>query len=341
MSRVGRYDGINIVSLPAAAHRLPDNPLITREPPSVAASGSQATDSQRILDFRKGLLRKDMLSVITGSPATDLQACHILNAVRLGSKNAPQRASKEEQRQQVVDLCQYLRFNGKDSTVDFDLDNIMNGILLESSLHMNWDLYATFAIVIPLQDLEDMIDQLERDNAVWDDNTEMDEHAVRILGAAEPQCHNYKVEKLTIVALSPAFLPRGGPLPVIPINDRSLHHARVTEWKQLRLDATADFYHDFHMPPSRRTCEEQISIFALVVNAFHKFQAWIKRQQDGDQMIRESSITSVTLERYERMLNKAVRLIFHTPYNAITPASESQWKLTLDSSVPQTQYTRS
>ncbi|KAI4525144.1 hypothetical protein K525DRAFT_277719 [Schizophyllum commune Loenen D] len=277
MSHIASYNGTNIIGLPMPAYRLPENPLIMDRDPSSIGDGSQATDAQRTKSFRTLLLRKDMRSLVTGSPATDLQGCHILNAVRVGSSSSPQRATKEKQRQSVIALCNHLGFGGMNLPPAFDLDNIMNGILLESSLHVNWDMYATFAIIVPQTHLLKMIDQLRRDNAIWDQKAETDERAVRVLGVAEPRVHNYTIEELTVVALSPAFLPQGSSLAVLSHEHRSLVNTHPTAWQQRRLDIGNQHCLSFPLPPSHRGRAEQLSIFALITHSWFSTSARRRR----------------------------------------------------------------
>ncbi|KAL1708892.1 hypothetical protein EV121DRAFT_287141 [Schizophyllum commune] len=323
MSHIASYNGTNIIGLPMPAYRLPENPLIMDRDPSSIGDGSQATDAQRTKSFRTLLLRKDMRSLVTGSPATDLQGCHILNAVRVGSSSSPQRATKEKQRQSVIALCNHLGFGGMNLPPAFDLDNIMNGILLESSLHVNWDMYATFAIIVPQTHLLKMIDQLRRDNAIWDQKAETDERAVRVLGVAEPRVHNYTIEELTVVALSPAFLPQGSSLAVLSHEHRSLVNTHPTAWQQRRLDIGNQHCLSFPLPPSHRGRAEQLSIFALIVNAFHKFRMWRLRQASDDAMIRASAHSTSFLTSYETALEAGMREIFYVPFtldpNVLTP----------------------
>ena len=43
-------------------------------------------------------------------------------------------------------------------------------------------MYATFAVIVPQSDLDNMIRQLRLDNAIWDEQVETDKRAVRVLG---------------------------------------------------------------------------------------------------------------------------------------------------------------
>ncbi|KAL1734563.1 hypothetical protein EV714DRAFT_268696 [Schizophyllum commune] len=213
-----------------------------------------------------------------------------------------------------MDLCNRLGFSGMGLPPTFDLDDIMNGILLESPLHVNWDMYATFAIIVPQSDLDNMIRQLRLDNTIWDEQVGTDKRAVRVLGVAEPRIHDYTIRELTVVALSPPFLPQGSALAVMSHEHRSLVHTHPTEWQQLRLHGGNEHCHHFQLPPSRRERTEQLSIFALIVNAFHKFQTWHLRQTSDDAMIRATSLSSESLLAYDDALRDAIKEIFHVPY---------------------------
>ena len=90
----------HIVDIPPVSRNVPPNPLLGYEghrtaPPSSA--GSAASVTQSTLAHR--VLLRDQRCLITGAVSNQLQACHLINTIRMTTSN---RAEKLPLKKEVV-----------------------------------------------------------------------------------------------------------------------------------------------------------------------------------------------------------------------------------------------
>ncbi len=89
-----------IVDIPPVSKNLPPNPLLGYNGPRTAPpslDGSSSSVTQSTLAHR--VLLKDQRCLITGAVSTQLQACHLINTIRM---NVCNRAEKLPLKQEVV-----------------------------------------------------------------------------------------------------------------------------------------------------------------------------------------------------------------------------------------------
>ena len=100
-----------VVNIPPLATKIPDNPLLgypgaRTAPASTAKSSrtSQASGTQSTIRHR--VLLYDQRCFLTGAVSIQLEACHLVNAIRM---NAGNRAEKEPKKKQVVRIPSLLK----------------------------------------------------------------------------------------------------------------------------------------------------------------------------------------------------------------------------------------
>ncbi|KAJ3481693.1 hypothetical protein NLJ89_g12190 [Agrocybe chaxingu] len=147
------------VTIPASKE-LPSIPNLApgRVPPSTTGGDSQSSHREpknsKILRYR--LLTCDQRSFLTGSRRVDMQAAHIISTVR----------EDDRRKKNVEELLTQQRLHHS-SFQTFDLDSIINGILLEATYHVQWDVYGTFCIVPAEDDARAMLSALRTSNQQW------------------------------------------------------------------------------------------------------------------------------------------------------------------------------
>jgi hypothetical protein len=90
----------DIVDIPAVSKKVPPNPLLGydgRRTASPSLAGSSSSMTQSTLAHR--VLLKDQRCLITGAISTQLQACHLINVIRMQPSN---RAVKLPLKEEVV-----------------------------------------------------------------------------------------------------------------------------------------------------------------------------------------------------------------------------------------------
>ncbi|CAA7268652.1 unnamed protein product [Cyclocybe aegerita] len=300
--------------------KLPPNPLLVAAPlqrrtleralapPSVTATTdtevSHVPSSEKAL--RNRLLVFDQRSFLTGSAVADLQAAYIINTVR-----------HNELRKQAVEA--YLTQQRIQPL--FRLDNVSNAILLESSLHTQWDLYGTFCFVPAENDLLAMLESLKNSNEMWKQDAQ---DAVRPLDVSkEPFCS----PKWDVIVLHPyAMLPEGMPLAITQdrpfFDERSgsippFSHLNWTWWitagDTLRSVPEGTFFEpfaarnlrsDFRAPP--------IASLAMVMNAHSKLQTFLRDFAE---------VASTRVIHVAQLISELVTEIFFVPgaYDDVGP----------------------
>ncbi|KAJ3517704.1 hypothetical protein NLJ89_g327 [Agrocybe chaxingu] len=298
--------------------RLPPNPHIVAGPvislpqqgawerALAAPSVSGTTDSEishiprHEKALRNRLLAYDQRSFLTGSAAADLEAAHIISAVRHNDlRKLAVETYLTQQRIQPL----------------FRFDNAANAILLESSLHTQWDIYGTFCFIPAENDLVAMLESLKRSNEMWRQDAP---DAV----SKEP----FYSPKWDIIVLHPhAMFPEGMPLAIaqdrtffngrnggIPVSSHlswtwwiaagdTLRSATGTSFEPF---VARDLRSEFGVPP--------ISSLAMVINAHSKLQRFL---QDF------ASSASTRVLRFAQLISDLVTEIFFVPaaYDDVAP----------------------
>jgi len=85
----------NIVDIPRVSVNVPPNPLLGYDgqgtaPPCSANSVTQSTLAHR-------LLLRDQRCIITGAVSNQLQACHLINTIRMTTSNRAEKLSLKEE----------------------------------------------------------------------------------------------------------------------------------------------------------------------------------------------------------------------------------------------------
>ncbi|KAI5886981.1 uncharacterized protein SCHCODRAFT_02515869 [Schizophyllum commune H4-8] len=290
MAHIVVYNNRETISIPLGAIDLPPSPF---EPSSVAdeeQTWSTVSDECGSSGLLSKLRQLDRRSLFTGSIA-DLEVTYLI---------PPPTDGDDASRARLESLCNGLKLGGNDET--FRLDGLMNTFLLESSLRVNLDAFATFMIHMPLLEFARLCDQLRRDNEAWAERAKHNPGAERILGSA----NSYEIQCLSFYALSPAFLPNGATIPILPNEHRTLDrpcpHA-VPDHQRPRH--ALDHICEFPYPPTYRERNEKLSPLALAVNAHFKLQTWKAREFDtSDNFI---------LEQYCKFSDMFMDLLYFVP----------------------------
>ena len=96
----------NVVDIPALAKTIPPNPLLgysgIRTAPASAPKSSKGSTTQSTLRHR--VLLYDQRCLLTGAVSNQLEACHLINAIRMDKSN---RATKEPLKDLVVSISSF------------------------------------------------------------------------------------------------------------------------------------------------------------------------------------------------------------------------------------------
>ncbi|KAL1717935.1 hypothetical protein EV715DRAFT_202103 [Schizophyllum commune] len=301
------------ISIPLGAIDLPPSPF---GPPAVADEEQKwftASDGCAGSGLLGTLRQLDRRSLFTGS-VVDLEVAYLI---------PPPTDGEESSRAQVESLCNSLKLGGNDDT--FRLDGLMNTFLLESSLRVHLDDHATFMIHMPLLEFARLCDQLRRDNEFWVERAKHDPSAERIFGSDGPSTHSYEIRCLAFYALSPAFLPDGATVPVLPNEHRTvdrpcLHAAPIHHRPRHAFDSICEFPY----PPTHRKTSEKLSPLALAVNAHFKLQTWKARASDTENFI---------LQQYCKFSDRFMDLLYFVP-SASPEGSEDSAPSLVSSTLP-------
>ncbi|KAJ7116373.1 hypothetical protein C8R44DRAFT_879748 [Mycena epipterygia] len=307
MSQLHRNDP-NLIVIQDVAKKPPANPLLMSEivnrtpAPSVKTTSSMNSSSQSVLANR--ILFNDQRCFLTGEVSTETQACHLINAIRTKQKPA-----KINLKAQVEFILSRQGFNGKRP---FFLDSLVN---FDVRWHGHLNKRGSFCVVVPRQQIHDMVLHLLTSNIEWDIRAERDPNAPRNL---DTTVYPFVVNTCLILVLRPhLFLPDNKP---ILINMERTLRARgaippqasaLASWVLHRLQPGSPFLVDDSGRPlhnlefkSERTADDSLSIFSLLVNAHYKLQALPRGNdaQNPDEVI-----------QYASTIRALVELIFHVP----------------------------
>ncbi|KAE9409509.1 hypothetical protein BT96DRAFT_526853 [Gymnopus androsaceus JB14] len=275
------------VDIPAPSTKIilaGDQASRTSNPPSTCSSKTAYKSQSRT---RHRALITDHGSAVTGSVQANLQLIHLINEIR-GTKKDPEKAAR---RQRVEALLNRQEFSGKNRT--FHLTSLANTLLLEPGLRIDLDLYALFCLTIPLNQLLLALTSLALDNNDWTNRAKIDCNAKReldvrahfsktIVEADSEQLSKapYLVTTIQVFVLHPSFQPNNMPLVILDpaVRDRPAP-AAASHWKLYFSDientgGLVDSEGNALSLPWQisRTDDEQLSLFALIVNSYSKLR---------------------------------------------------------------------
>ncbi|KAJ6508895.1 hypothetical protein C8R45DRAFT_969209 [Mycena sanguinolenta] len=281
MSSIIRIPGSpDVVTIPEVVKKPPPNPLLRREigistpVPSIKTTSSLTSLSQNTLANR--VLFNDQRCFLTGDASAELQACHLVNAIRTNGK-----AVKINLKAQVEHLLTRQCFNG---LKPFFLDSLANCIALEVHWRNQLDKRGSFCIVVPVKQLEDMITKLTFLNVDWDTRVASDPTAPRNLDTTTSP---FVVDVCVILILRPtlflvdnkpivinmnrALRTRSGSLPPTS-SDASWVSHRAVLGSPFLVDGDRRAFSSLQFISNRST-EDNISMFSLILNAHYKLQS--------------------------------------------------------------------
>lgn len=201
---------------------------------------------------------------------------------------------------------------------------------VEAQLRGDLDMYGSFCIVIPRQQITMIIDTLLRSNRDWEVRAKSDPRAPRNLNVRQTigspygmrpyisqiKQHPFVVRKCVLLVLRPdLFLPGNRPLPInIRRVLRNPDGRRVAEtgrpsWVQFHLQHNRPYLADPNGREftefdyiSKRGPDQGLSIFSLLVNANSKLQG-VKQRTNNTPHIKD----------YIKLVEDAVKAIFFVP----------------------------
>ncbi|KAL1734564.1 hypothetical protein EV714DRAFT_244968 [Schizophyllum commune] len=182
----------------------------------------------------------------------------------------------------------------------------MNTFLLESSLRVHLDDFATFCITLPFVEFCSLCDQLQLDNQEWSERAKQDPTAQRILG----------FRPLSFYRLSPAFLPDDTAIQILPSECRTLDQPCPNPSPVLQKPAIYDeLICEIPYPPSLRSRKDKLSPLALLINAHYKLQTYMAREHRRRRCFH--------LEQYCLFLNRFMDLLYFVPPSGPEGAPDS------------------
>ncbi|KAJ7491294.1 hypothetical protein FB451DRAFT_637585 [Mycena latifolia] len=329
----------NLIVIQDVVKKPPANPLlmsgiVSRTPaPSVETTSSMHSFSQSVLANR--ILFNDQRCFLTGEVSTETQACHLISAIRTTQKPA-----KINLKAQVEFILSRQGFNGKRA---FFLDSLINCLAFDVHWHGHIDKRGSFCVVVPLQQIIDMVLHLTMSNLEWAVRAITDPNAPRNL---DTTAYPFVVSTCLILVLrSHLFLPDNKP---ILINMERTLRARGTtlpqasapaSWVLHRLQPGSPFLVDDSGRPlhtlqfrSERTADDSLSIFSLLVNAHYKLQALPR----GSQVQNPTEVV-----QYAHTIEALFKLIFYVPDLLRNPGPfpHESMDMDKDSSGPTTDHT--
>ncbi|KIM37120.1 hypothetical protein M413DRAFT_278282 [Hebeloma cylindrosporum] len=238
-----------------------------------------------------------------------MQAAHIINTVR-----------KDDQRKWAVE--ELLTQQRLQASSYFELDSIINCILLEASYHVQWDVYGTFCIVPAEDDAQAMLAALKTSNQKWIVN----EALPRPFRPLNVSLAPFYQPKWDVVVLHPqGFLPDGETLPFAegryfhtPTSPPPQNTVTWTYWIPLGDQLVSASNPNIPFPPftpqdarSRtQTTLPPISSLAMVVNAHAKLQSF---------MTRHSAEATPRIRMFAKLVSELMDEIFFVPEGYHSP----------------------
>ncbi|KAJ6541764.1 hypothetical protein B0H19DRAFT_1174572 [Mycena capillaripes] len=301
-----------IIRIPDVVRKPPANPLLRREhaasTPAVSVKTRSSADSGISLSqavLANKLLFHDQRCFLTGEASTELQACHLINAIHTKG-----RVVKINLKEQVEFILNRQCFHGKRT---FFLDMLVNCLALDVHWHRHLDKRGSFCIVVHLEQINAISNYLFRSNQEWGKRARKDPKAPRNL---DTSVDPFVVKDCVILVLRPAqFLPDNKRIHInterklrAPGADRPSVSA-VASWVVHHLEPGSPYLvndsgHPLHSLPfkTNRTDENALSIFSLLVNAHYKLKA-----------IEEEDDIHPDVVDYADAIETLFPLIFYTP----------------------------
>ncbi|KAJ7510324.1 hypothetical protein B0H11DRAFT_1958535, partial [Mycena galericulata] len=302
-------DDPNRVRIPSPTTKTPKNPFFNREIAQKAGSlSAQTTEAKTQERLRNLLLRHDQRCVFKGTIRATCQVFHFMSDIR--NAKTPE---KQALRSAVEHTLTRQNFNG---LAPFFLNSLPNSKLLESNLHTDLDLYATFCFCVPQMQLFEIQRELIRINALWEKEVNKNPTAKRVIDTRKDP---FVIKQLVVIIIRPAmFLPRNERILLLDKSARALvpldHHGVIPpeedgdSWKPYGISKTdpsqlADSQGVYWDPPNimERAVEHALSVFAVIVNAQSKFVG-----------LDNSNVAKI---RWEFILESVVNEIFFVPKN--------------------------
>ncbi|KAJ7675817.1 hypothetical protein DFH06DRAFT_1292062 [Mycena polygramma] len=312
---------LDVVVIQDITKGLSKNPLlnpqlgVTTPGPSVRSSKSgqsiNSTGTQSALAHR--VLFKDQRCILTGLVSSELQACHLVNAIRTKKKQR-----QINLKQQVEFILTRQGFNGKHS---FYLDSLVNCVGLDVHWHGQIDKRASFCLTVPLQQLDQIYATLLDTNIEWRNRVAAgDNSAPRNLDtvtSADP----FIVTTLVPLILRPAFfLPDNQTLTIntapmlrSPTGDMPPQTA-CSSFRTFEPSSSNPYLVDVdsHMSlesftfTTNRSANDNLSVFSLLINAASKLNSLNPNSPVAK---------NPTLRRYWLTIEDIVQAIFYVPTN--------------------------
>ncbi|KAE9409510.1 hypothetical protein BT96DRAFT_1012502 [Gymnopus androsaceus JB14] len=256
-----------------------DHATKTSVPPSTCSSKTAYISQSRA---RHRALITDHGSAITGSIDATLQLIHLISEIRGANKDLAKAETAIES--------------------------------VEPNLHLSLDTYALFCLTIPFDQLRAAMFALALDNEDWAKRAKIDKNAKRELDLSKPPYH---VTTIQVFVLHPSFQPKSMPLMILDPAARGRGSAlcAASDWKPYfpevrKTGGLVDSQGNALLLPwqTSRNDDEQLSLFALIVNSYSKLQSARKLSSLAPQFSMVHPL-SLLWEDTKRMME----LIFYEP----------------------------
>ncbi|KAF7295351.1 hypothetical protein MIND_01074600 [Mycena indigotica] len=329
----GQY---GIVISPAT---LPRNPLLDGSigrTESTAESDRQQEDDEILqqnerMSFLRKLIATDRRCFVTGQPGDWLQAAQLINTLR----SVPHDHTEEylrDVKEAIEALLTRLEFNQQ---ANFSLDARCNLMLLSTEWHAGLDLYGSFAITPPLDVIIQITRKLQECNHEWAFRYAQDSGAKRNLPYGELPLDISQLKWRILIIHSRGPCPSGRPVQAIHPSERNNHQTTVlVTWRNYTpgiVDYAPFLCESGSNIPleirfqTRREAHDQLSLFAVLVNAASKIKAFVSstHHRPGDDMSHEGPLLG-----FNTVYDKLLEAIYFVPH----PNLHNDVKLALDPS---------
>ncbi|THV05491.1 hypothetical protein K435DRAFT_834836 [Dendrothele bispora CBS 962.96] len=288
------------------------------------------------------LLRTDQRAFLSGSAANIMQATHIVNTIRRTKKTQTVEDVKAL-KLKIETRLTILEFTGKKR---FNLDSRPNLLLLQIDEHYALEKYGLIAFSPGKARVQELISKLKDDNTEWDTRvamamaTSMEEvlqqtnflrRIERNLDFSASSVYNAGTVEWEVVVLYPNdFRPDEQVFMALDPRKRTIRHPKTREcppalrredWIECSVlddpsscDPPRLGHGNIPLTLSLSNCrqqDEQISLFAMIVNLHSKLLAYKHTNHSGDQRLLELA----------NCVDNLVELIFHIPprYPLVVP----------------------
>ncbi|KAF9647201.1 hypothetical protein BDM02DRAFT_2747636 [Thelephora ganbajun] len=318
------------VDIPPVSKKIPPNPLLgynrTHTATASSAKSSRVSATQSTLTHR--VLLYDQRCLVTGAVSTQLQACHLINTIRMNNSNREIKAPLKDEVVRSLSLIipdtlggcnifaqESILTQQQFGTGKFSLDSLSNCAAIEAQWHGDLDTYGSFCITVPLMQICAIVTKLNASNRDWERRAALNPQASRNLNITEDP---FVVKKCVLVVLRPdLFLPETRPLwintrrvlrvpagPSLPESDGSSWTEYYPQHgRPYLIDSSNQEFTEFDYHSNRRPGQD-LSVFSLLVNANSKLQAAKRRAKDP---------IDIETISYTEIVALAVNVIFFVP----------------------------